>query len=76
MPKEYFDPQNEQFDIERFEDALDMIRDKLHQLEEDCIDNDVLRDTVIVAVEGYCKQLEAIRRACKRGDDRSPHNGD
>lgn len=76
MKKGYLSQENREFDIERFNQTLEMMRKKLDELEKTCIDDDILRDAVIVAVEGYCKQLDAIRRACDRSRNGPPLEDD
>lgn len=56
----------EQHSLERFSELLSALREKLSSVEERCLDDEILRDAVSIAVEGYCRQIEAIERACER----------
>ncbi len=64
--KQYWNEGEKERDIARFRDALKGFHEQLERIEENCLDDDILRDAVTVAVKGYTQQLEAIERACKR----------
>jgi hypothetical protein len=62
--KGFLTPDQEAYDVERFTTALQAVRQKLTDIEAECTDNEVLRDTVTIACEGVYRQLYALERKC------------
>ena len=64
LVKGFLTPEQEAYDQERFHMALLGVQAKLVDLERECSENEVLRDTVTIACEGIYRQLYAIERKC------------
>ena len=62
--KGFLTPEQEAYDRERFLEALLGVREKLSDLERECSENEVLRDTVTICCEGIYRQLYALERKC------------
>ena len=62
--KGFLTPEQEEYDQERFHAALLGVQAKLADLQRECNENEVLRDTVTIACEGIYRQLYAIERKC------------
>ena len=62
--KGFLTPEQESYDRERFLESLLGVREKLSDLERECSESEVLRDTVTICCEGIYRQLHALERKC------------
>ncbi|MGI9175686.1 MAG: hypothetical protein ACR2GR_10255 [Rhodothermales bacterium] len=62
--KGFLTPEQEAYDRERFLEALLCVREKLSDLERECSENEVLRDTVTICCEAIYRQLYALAVVC------------
>lgn len=58
--------EEEQRSRKLFSDGLGALRKKLNAVEERCVDKEILRDALSIAMDGYCRQIDSIERACER----------
>ena len=59
-------PSEETYDRKRFLESLLALREKLADLERECNNDEVMRDTVTLACEGMYRQFLALERKCIR----------